>query len=449
MKSIRYSLSALNGTNLILLRWVYVSLKNYYWQVFNLKQKFFAVFVKGLKQRYRLTPVVQHPYHLVNASPWPFFVSLALGNVTVGAVLYFHNFVVGLNMFFFGLFYLSFCMICWFRDIIREGTFEGKHTFVVQRGLKLGMILFIVSEIMFFFAFFWAFFHSSLAPAVQIGGIWPPEAIQVFNPMEIPLLNTIILLTSGVTVTWVHYAIRNPAYRFYVSRFFFVLKNTSDIKQMYKRMVQQSTLSFYIDRILGDKYVMNEGTVNIHKMNELHQVCGEKINLILMGIFPLLDNTKNSLNALTRTKLHEFSTFFKKTKTVAFDDYTYVLFLLKRRIYLSSPTYYFDVIFGLFLTIFFGFVFTIIQFYEYTHAAFSISDSIYGSTFFLTTGFHGLHVLIGTIFLIVCFFRVLSYHLTVQHHVGLESAIWYWHFVDVVWLGLYISIYHWGGALLF
>jgi cytochrome c oxidase subunit 3 len=179
------------------------------------------------------------------------------------------------------------------------------------------MILFIVSEIMFFFAFFWGFFASSLAPTIEIGGIWPPPGINVLNPWEIPLLNTLILLLSGFTCTWAHHA-------------------------------------------------MIEG---------------------------------------------------------------------KRQ----------AVILSLGLTVILGIIFTGLQAMEYFEADFTISDGIYGSTFFLTTGFHGFHVLVGTTFLVVCFFRVLSYHFTRNHHFGFEAAAWYWHFVDVVWLFLFVSIYWWGG----
>ena len=207
-------------------------------------------------------------------------------------------------------------MIIWWRDVIREATFEGHHTKVVQTGLRYGMILFIVSEIMFFFAFFWAFFHSSLAPTIEIGSIWPPQAIHPFNPWEVPLLNTIILLTSGATVTWAHHAITT-----------------------------------------GIRY---------------------------------------------------------------------------------------EAIYGLILTVLLALIFTALQVFEYLEASFNIADGIYGSTFFMATGFHGFHVIIGTLFLAVCLFRLIKYHFTTTHHFGFEAAAWYWHFVDVVWLFLFVSIYWWG-----
>jgi cytochrome c oxidase subunit 3 len=219
----------------------------------------------------------------------------------------------------FGLVATIATMAIWWRDVIREATFEGMHSTIVQRGLRLGFVLFIVSEIMFFFAFFWAFFHSSLAPTIQIGSIWPPEGIEVFNPFGIPFYNTYILLLSGVTITITHHAIIN-------------------------------------------------GDGDVAKLN-----------------------------------------FLK--------------------------------------TIFLACMFTSLQVFEYLEAPFTISDGIYGSTFFMATGFHGMHVLIGTIFIAVCFVRLVFNHFTKQHHVGFEAATWYWHFVDVVWLFLFISIYWWGSIL--
>lgn len=235
-----------------------------------------------------------------------------------GSVMYFHSFKNGSFVMFFGLILVILNMAVWWRDVIREATFEGHHTKVVQKGLRLGMILFIVSEVMFFFAFFWAFFHSSLAPTIEIGSIWPPEAIQPFNPWEVPLLNTIILLTSGATVTWAHHAIT------------------------------------------------------------------------------------------------------------------------------AGPSMRKEAILGLLFTIVLALIFTCLQLYEYNVSSFDISDGIYGSTFFMATGFHGFHVIVGTIFLIVCLVRLIKHHFTSTHHFGFEAAAWYWHFVDVVWLFLYVSIYWWG-----
>lgn len=236
----------------------------------------------------------------------------------MSSVLYFHGYAYGLEATFLGLFSVWLCMYIWWRDIVRESTLEGNHTNIVQLGLRYGMILFIVSEVMFFFAFFWAFFAAALAPTIEIGSIWPPKGIDVFSPIEIPLLNTLILLCSGATVTYAHHAI----------------------------------------------------------------TAGKKI----------------------------------------------------------------DAVWGLVLTVFLAVIFTCFQGFEYVSAGFTISDGIYGSTFFMATGFHGFHVLIGTIFLIVCLIRLLNDHFTIQHHFGFEAAAFYWHFVDVVWLFLYVAVYFWGGV---
>nr|ADT62141.1 cytochrome oxidase subunit 3 [Isoetes engelmannii] len=260
---------------------------------------------------------VRHPYHLVDPSPWPILGSLGALASTTGGVMYMHFFTGGGMLLGSGLGMILYTMFLWWRDVIRESTHEGHHTKMVQLGLRYGFILFIVSEVMFFLAFFWAFFHSSLAPTVEIGAIWPPKGIEVLDPWGIPFLNTLILLSSGAAVTWAHHA-------------------------------------------------------------------------ILAG--------------------------FKR-----------------------------EAVYALVVTIWLALVFTGLQVMEYVEAPFTISDGIYGSTFFLATGFHGFHVIIGTFFLIICGIRQFLGHLTEKHHFGFEAAAWYWHFVDVVWLFLFVSIYWWGG----
>lgn len=255
-----------------------------------------------------------HPYHLVDPSPWPYVMSCAVLLTTLGTVIYFHY--SQLFLVLLGLISISVCMFLWLKDVVRESTFQGYHTKIAVTGLKIGFLLFIVSEVLFFFSFFWAFFHSSLSPSVEIGVMWPPTGISPLNPFSVPLLNTAILLSSGATVTWAHHSI-----------------------------------------VSGDR--------------------------------------KNS-------------------------------------------------IVGLSVTVILGLIFTGLQAVEYVEAPFSIADSVYGSTFFVATGFHGFHVIVGTIFLFICLIRLNYSHFTKSHHFGFEAASWYWHFVDVVWLFLYVCIYWWG-----
>lgn len=255
-----------------------------------------------------------HTYHLVDIRPWPLTGSIRAIILTTGLVKWFHQF--NIDLLILGLVVTILTIIQWWRDTTREGTYQGHHTTRVVVGLQWGIILFITSEVLFFFSFFWAFFHARLAPAVELGATWPPAGIQPFNPFRIPLLNTAILLASGATVTWSHHA--------------------------------------------------------------------------------LLES--NHTQALQ----------------------------------------------GLALTVILGFYFTALQALEYYEAPFAISDSAYGSTFFVATGFHGLHVIIGSSFLIICLYRIYMCHFSRNHHFGFEAAAWYWHFVDVVWLFLYISIYWWG-----
>lgn len=257
------------------------------------------------------------PYHLVDPSPWPILVSFSLLNLTLGAVMYMQGFTYGGQLLSLGFTLTGFGMILWFRDIITEGTYLGHHTIQVQKGLTIGVVLFIISEVFAFLSVFWAFFHSSLSPTIEIGGIWPPQGITPLDPFAIPLLNTILLLSSGAFVTYGHHAL-----------------------------------------IQGDRK---------------------------------------------------------------------------------------GAILGTLLTIIFAIIFTALQYYEYSESSFTMSDSVYGTVFYASTGLHGLHVIIGTIFILVGFIRIINYHLTDTHHQGHEAAILYWHFVDVVWLFLFIAVYYWGG----
>lgn len=256
------------------------------------------------------------PYHLVDPSPWPILTSLALLSLTVSAVLYMHGFANGGHLLSLGFSLTTGAMVLWFRDIISEGTYLGNHTFEVRKGLILGVALFIVSEVFAFLSVFWSYLHSSLAPTIEIGSSWPPLGITPLDPFAIPLLNTILLLSSGAFITWAHHAL-----------------------------------------IEGDRKGAIQGTL---------------------------------------------------------------------------------------LTILFAVLFTALQYVEYQQAGFTIADSVYGTVFFAATGLHGLHVIVGTLFIMVGLFRLISYHLTDNHHLGFEAAILYWHFVDVVWLFLFILVYWWG-----
>lgn len=263
---------------------------------------------------------VRIPFHLVEPRPWPLMGAIAAFCLTTRLVAWFHGYNIpifspaeGLE---FSLLFTLLIIFQWWRDIVIEATFQGHHTSPVQRGIRWGIILFIASEVIFFFSFFWAFFHSRLAPTPEIGCSWPPTGIEPINPFAIPLLNTGVLLASGVTVTFAHHA-------------------------------------------------LIEG------------------------------NRRNAIQ-------------------------------------------------GLIFTVGLGVYFTFLQAQEYFAAPFTIADRVYGSTFFVATGFHGLHVLIGTTFLFICLIRAYKHHFSTGHHFGFEAAAWYWHFVDVVWLFLYLCIYWWG-----
>ena len=254
-----------------------------------------------------------HPFHLVYNSPWPVFTRISVLTILIGIV----EWICTKSPIIINVRLLSTTLnsFQWWRDVSREGSFQGYHRNLVINGLRWGIILFISSEILFFFSFFWRFFHRSLAPNIEIGLIWPPLGIIAINPFQVPLLNTTVLLARGVFATWAH-----------------------------------------------------------------HGLIEQKNNIIITNII---------------------------------------------------------------FTIVLGVYFTTLQGWEYWEASYSIRDSSFGRTFFLATGFHGLHVLIGTLFLFVSLIRHNQNSFSLNHHLGLEAAIWYWHFVDVVWLFLYRFLYWW------
>nr|ALJ93706.1 cytochrome c oxidase subunit III [Telenomus dignus] len=253
------------------------------------------------------------PFHLVTLSPWPILTSINLFFLMISMTKMF-NLAVKMPLII-SIFSVSLCAYQWWRDTSRESTFQGYHSLMVIEGMKLGMVLFIVSEVFFFLSFFWSYFHMLLAPSVEIGQSWPPMGMKfsLLDPYNLPLLNTIILISSGMFLSMAHYSI--------------IMKN-----------------------------------------------------------------------------------FFKA-------DYLIII------------------------TIALGIIFTLIQNFEYKNAMFSIFTSSYGTTFFMMTGFHGIHVLIGTIFIFISYLRLKSNHFSNTHHMGFEASAWYWHFVDVVWLLLFLFVY--------
>ncbi len=270
-----------------------------------------------------------HPYHIVRPSIWPLAASLAAGLLAVGTVLFLHDvkigaFPIGFKGMILGFMAVLAVMFFWWKDVVYEAVTEKVHSPIAKIGMRYGMALFIASEVMFFVAFFWAFFDASLyaddAKMFQrleyTGGMWPPAHIETIPAFDLPLMMTLILLLSGCTVTWAHHAI-------------------------------------------------------------------------------LEGNQKDFVQALG-------------------------------------------------LSVGLGAFFMCFQIYEYGHAAFGFKDGIYASTFYMATGFHGFHVFVGTVFLAVCWLRAKKKHFTKEDHFGFEAAAWYWHFVDVVWLFLFVAIYWWG-----
>lgn len=262
--------------------------------------------------------VTRHPFHIVSRSPWPILLGACAIHVPISIIWILEEFEGCLIYLGLSIFLLTTVLWSWLADVVCEATYQGLYTSYVQKNLKIGFLLFIVSEIMFFFALFWTFFYSAINPSIWIGAVWPPYGFIVIKWYGLPLLNTFILLSSGVAVTYAHRA---------------------------------------ASRGVGSKALAIE---------------------------------------------------------------------------------------GLLATIAIGLLFVAVQFVEFNNCWFSINDSIYGSVFFFITGFHGIHVGIGLIMLSVTLVRTVLGHFEYFPIIGFEITVWYWHFVDVVWLFVFTFVYIWG-----
>ena len=258
----------------------------------------------------------KHLFHLVQPSPWPLIASIGAFFFVSGLSFYIHSIKYGFLIFALGFIIIGLCAFFWFRDISQEASYIGFHSLIVKRGLKNGFYMFILSEVMLFAGFFWAFFHSSFCPSIELGSEWPPVGIVTIYPYDYPLFNTFLLITSGFSVTWAHKAFAIGSYK--------------------------------------------------------------------------------------------------------------------------------EAIDSLIITISLGFFFVILQMYEYYEATFNMSDSVYACTFYMLTGLHGCHVIIGAFFIFFCFLRLLNQHFLTNHYLGFVFSIWYWHFVDLVWIFLFLTLYCWG-----
>lgn len=263
-----------------------------------------------------ISRVQAHPYHLVEVSPWPIFSAFSVFGLAFNTALINHGYMTNGYIILLSFICVIYSISLWGRDIVAEATILGHHTLAVRNGIYIGYILFIVSEAMFFVGIFWAYAHSSLSPNIELGAVWPPIGINAIGPMELPLLNTIILLSSGATITYSHHAL-------------------------------------------------------------------------------LAKNYNNAINSLL-------------------------------------------------LTVILAVLFTVCQYIEYLYASFTIADGVYGSVFYFGTGTHGYHILVGIVMLSISLWRMYSYHYTDSHHLGFETTILLWHFLDVVWLFLFILFYWWG-----
>lgn len=440
-----------------------------------------------------------HPFHIVSPSPWPFLLSFHLLTLILDFVsLLYYDYTVIKELFVI-LCFTILTIIVWFRDIIRESTYMGYHTSIVQTMHRTGFVLFLISEVMIFFGFFWAYFYFALCPSIFNGNIWPPEGIVFFYICENLCSELRLFYLLGYVDYW---GVYNPGLltlKLFNPETFIgeLILNT-----VFKTLLSDDiwlTMSYFFSYFLYDSvnfdnilffnwYYLKDKFLNLDDLvkyysffdfyiNNLNKIENKNLYYIWKYIIDFkyffFDNQFFKKNWLTDEKEKHYYNFYslqtynmnpnnidvKKLILVLYESgalinplriplFNTVILLTSGFILMWSHTClrlrsYLRCILGLMVTILFACLFLYCQIYEYILAAFSISDGTYGSTFYMLTGLHGLHVFVGTLFLIVCFFRLMAKHFTSYNHLSFEMAIWYWHFVDVIWIFLFLFVYVW------
>lgn len=364
----------------------------------------------------------KHRLHVVSPSPWPIYSASAAFLFVLGLVLWMHGYTY--TPLLCGFLTLISAFIFWFRDIIREGVYMGYHTKIVQACLRLGFVLFLVSEVMFFFGFFWALLHFTLTPSIFSGAIWPPQGIVLYflsENVNFPRsFNTDIIKTQTPMLIRENHAVSTLYY------------DKTDFEQTirsqyFPTVLKKPSKSYDVDTLKSSLFA-NFLVLQLWPTNALYAgVSKVFINLYSPGVLinpykvPLLNTAISLTSGFVLTLSHSY---------------------LRTEYFLPSFR-------SINITILMGLGFILLQGFEYTFSGYSINDGVYGSIFYMLTGFHGFHVIVGTIFLIVCSYRMWASHFTSSNHFAFEAAAWYWHFVDVVWILLYLLLYLWPNARYF
>ena len=395
-------------------------------------------------------------------------------------------------VFYGGLFF--YCIIFFhslfkfFVHIFSEVRSQHIYTPKVEAQNILGISLFILSETMLFFSFFWAFFHSSLSPGLFIGNCWPPLGITTLNPWHIPFLNTCILLTSGITVNWFFFTLKRFSYITFKSSAYFINKPVFNLYIIYSAVFKFMFVDFQKNELRLAKmhplYILNYANNKIRSLKLVNLIIisliksnFNKSKFYIIQILLLLVNKaswttdlyKRTILIVINTISYNINPYFAN---IPFNLFSFSFSHISSFIHVNSNYYkhlilsiiddiYFfklysvrsfeDMYLGLLLTLYLGLMFLIFQFCEYEFYADFRLDNIYGTVFYSLTLLHGFHVYVGLFSLTMCFsyfhsFRVYKSDMNkgVFYNFWIIFAVWYWHFVDIVWIFLFCTVYIWG-----